>query len=188
MEFKSVKIGRQEWMAENLSVSYYRNGDTIPEVQDSDEWDELTSGAWCNYKNDPANGEIYGKLYNWYALTDTRGLAPEGWRVATLEDWEELIGFLGGDKMAGGLLKSVHEWKLPNEAASNAYGFSALPGGLCDDDCSFMDQGSIGYWWTATDTNEKNAWSFLMSCDNSFINRSYFEKKDGLSVRCIKIK
>lgn len=187
MEFKTVKIGNQVWMAENLNVSTYANGDTIPEVTDSDEWDDLTTGAWCYYRNDPENGKLFGKLYNWYALVDPRGLAPAGFRVATDEDWVQLIRTLGGDKVAGGLLKSTQLWKNPNEGATDQFGFGALPGGLCDDDCSFMDKGAVGYWWTTKEEGKRNAWSYVMDYENPFVNRSYYERKDGLSVRCVKI-
>jgi uncharacterized protein (TIGR02145 family) len=186
MEFKLVKIGNQIWMADNLDVDTYRNGDPIPEVTDTDEWDRLTTGAWCYYNNDPEMGKLYGKLYNWYALVDPRGLAPEGFRIASDDDWKLLLQTVGGHLTAGAILKSTELWKAPNEGATNQAGFSAKPGGLCDDECSFMDRGTIGYWWTPDEEGKKLAWSYIMEYDNDHVNRSYYEKKDGLSVRCLK--
>ena len=95
--YKTIKIGKQKWMAENLNVSSYRNGDPIPQVQDKDEWAKLTTGAWCYYENDVENGKIYGKLYNWYAVNEPRGLAPEGWHISNDDEWGILIDRLGGD-------------------------------------------------------------------------------------------
>lgn len=187
MEFKTVKIGSQEWLAENLSVDTYSNGDKIPEVRDTREWDKLTTGGWCYYNNDPENGKLYGKLYNWYALVDPRGLAPVGFRVATDQDWGIMLQAVGGHKVAGGLLKATDLWKMPNEGAVNQFGFGARPGGLCDDDCSFMDKGVMGYWWTPNEEGKKLAWSYIMEYNNTFVNRSYYEKKDGLAVRCVRV-
>ena len=100
-QIETVKIGTQIWMTRNLDIDHYRNGDLIPEVTDQDEWVNLTSGAWCCYDNDPANSEIYGKLYNWFTVNDPRGLAPDGWHIPTDTEWKTLAGFLGGEAVAG---------------------------------------------------------------------------------------
>lgn len=130
--YKIVKIGNQVWMAENLNTSHYLNGDSIPQVQDKAEWVALTTGAWCYYQNDAENGKTYGKLYNWYAVNDPRGLAPEGWHIPTDAEWIALIDYLGGTNVAGGKMKQIGtvHWISPNLGATNESGFSALPGGL----------------------------------------------------------
>jgi uncharacterized protein (TIGR02145 family) len=135
----NVKIGKQVWMKRNLDVDHYRNGDPIPEVKDPDEWANLKIGAWCYYDNNPANGAIYGKLYNWYAVNDPRGLAPEGWHVSSDEEWKELTNFIGGEELAGGKMKEAgtEHWNNPNLGASNESAFSALPGGWRSIDGTF---------------------------------------------------
>ena len=126
-----IIIGNQVWMPYNLNVDKYRNGDTIPEVTDNTDWGNLTTGAWCYYNNDPANGEIYGKLYNWYAVNDPRGLAPVGYQIPSNEDFTELSNFLGGDAIAGEAMKEsgTSHWNSPN-IATNSSGFNALPAGV----------------------------------------------------------
>jgi uncharacterized protein (TIGR02145 family) len=125
--FKIVKIGNQRWMAENLNVSTYRNGDSIPQVKNGAEWEKLKTGAWCYYENKTENGSKYGKLYNWYAVNDARGLAPLGFHIPSDEEWEQLIKNLGS-KEAGAKIKAKKGWKS-NEEATNETGFSGLPGG-----------------------------------------------------------
>jgi uncharacterized protein (TIGR02145 family) len=122
-KFGTVTIGSQVWMKHNLDVDHYRNGDPIPEVKDPDEWANLKTGAWCYYENDPANGKTYGKLYNWYAVNDPRGLAPEGWHVSSDEEWKEMEKFLGGSDIAGSKLKATGTldggdglWRSPTDA------------------------------------------------------------------------
>lgn len=192
-EFETVTIGNQVWMAENLDVDHYRNGDTIPQVTDPDEWDTLTTGAWCYYDNDSANGEIYGKLYNWYAVNDPRGLAPEGWHVPTNAEWTELTDFLGGDYVAGGKLKSTGTiedgdglWYSPNEGATNESGFSALPGGSRDRNGFFTYIGYLGYWWSSSESNATYAWFRTLIYNGSEVNRSSYYKEYGFSVRCVR--
>ena len=119
---KTVKIGKQVWTAENLNVTHYRNGDIIPTVTDKLEWANLTKGACCDVKNDTTNGSRYGKLYNWLAVSDKRTIAPEGWHVATVEEWNALITELGGKKVAGCRLRK-------NFNNDNGKGFSAMLGG-----------------------------------------------------------
>ena len=150
--YKTVKIGKQIWMAENLNVSHYRNGDIIPEVKNPDEWSKLTTGAWCYYENDSENGKTYGKLYNWFAVNDPRGLAPEGWHIPTDAEWTHLTEYLGGKEIektyqgiyyweiadVGGKLKATTLWKSPNEGATNSSGFTAFPGGYRYDDGDFL--------------------------------------------------
>ena len=108
---KGVAIGSQVWMSTNLNVSTYRNGDVIPQVQDKDTWDKLTTGAWCYYENNAANGTKYGKLYNWYAVNDARGLAPAGWHIPTDGEWTVLSTYLGGEDVAGKKMKSTSGWE-----------------------------------------------------------------------------
>ena len=202
-EIETIKIGNQEWTTKNLDVTTYRNGDIIPEVKDFDEWQKLTSGAWCYYNNDPKNGEIYGKLYNWYAVNDTRGLAPEGYHIPSDSEFSTIIEYLEGGqqhhwnnsfektaKVAGGKMKeiSTNHWKWPNSAssASNSSGFNGLPGGERGYSGQFGAIGAHGYWWSSS---ECGTWSalYLNLHYNSEYTYSFFNTKYyGLSVRCLK--
>ncbi len=159
---ETVVIGTQEWTKKNLDVSTYRNGDIIPEVKDPKEWDVLTTGAWCYYNNDPKNGPIYGKLYNWYAVNDSRGLAPEGFHIPT--DME---------------LNRVKDLKDPA-------GFSGLPGGHRYYYSTFYNIGSYGYWWSSSEYDTLNAWYRVLNYSNGHAGSYYDGETGGLSVRCIK--
>jgi uncharacterized protein (TIGR02145 family) len=188
--YTSVTIGTQVWMGQNLDVCYYRNGDLIPEVTDSAEWASLTTGAWCYYNNDPTLGLIYGKLYNWYAVTDPRGLAPAGWHVASDSEWTILSNFCGGISGAGSELKemgNVH-WQSPNTGAKDDVGFTALPGGRRDIHGNFVYLGMFGSWWSTTvDPNNKidNAWWISLDYSSAFFTNSSNFKMFGASVRCV---
>lgn len=191
----TIVIGTQQWMQMNLDVTTYSNGDQIPEVTDPSAWAGLTTGAWCWYNNDAANGTIYGKLYNWYAVADSRGLCPSGWHVPTDAEWTTMETTLGGSLEAGGKMKSTGTtlWANPNEGATNESGFSALPGGLINSDGNspFGAPGSynvnnFGYWWSSTESDDNYAYFRYLVNPVETSNRSSFIKKDGLSVRCIK--
>jgi uncharacterized protein (TIGR02145 family) len=187
---KEIQIGSQLWMCKNLNVDHYRNGDSIPEVRDSVEWINLKTGAWCYYNNDPALGEIYGKLYNWYAVNDPRGLAPEGYHVPSDSEWIQLTHYLGSDSIAGGKLKEtgIIHWKKPNYGATNSSSFSALPGGCRDDSGPFGIIGYFGYWWSSTEYGTASAWSRYLGYDYAGITRSSNNKEFAFSVRCVKDK
>lgn len=175
----SVAIGNQVWMKTNLDVSYYRNGDEIPQVQDPEKWANLTTGAWCYYENDGANGKVYGKLYNWYAVHDPRGLAPEGWHIPSDEEWSALVDFLGGEKIAGGKMK-VSE-------GSVKYDFGAVLGGTRNDfKGKFYGMNKSGTWWSSTAVYGSYAWYRGLYYTNPEVNRNYLNKTIGFSVRCIK--
>lgn len=182
-----VIIGTQTWTRCNLNVSTYRNGDLIPEVTDPTAWAGLTTGAWCYYDNDPANGAIYGKLYNWYAVNDPRGLAPLGQHIPTNTEFTTLTTFLGGESVAGGKLKETElcHWDTPNTDATNESGFTGLPGGLLLYVGIFNYIGSNGFWWSSSENNTSTAWFFTMNYDdsNAFIYGNF--KTSGFSVRCI---
>lgn len=189
-----VKIGTQKWMATNLNVTRYRNGDKIPQVKDSATWATLTTGAWCYYKNDPANGATYGKLYNWYAVNDIRGLAPVGYHIPTDGEWAVLSAFLGSDSVAGAKMKSTGTietatglWHSPNTNATNSTGFTGLPGGYRNNNAIFYYIGFNGYWWSSTE-NENNIDAFYrnVSYDNSYLFKTFLNKGYGYSVRCVK--
>lgn len=181
-----VAVGNQVWYIKNLDVDHYRNGDPIPNVQDPEEWSKLTTGAWCYYENDSNNGTTYGKLYNWYAINDPRGLAPVGSRVSLDSDWFTLSGKLGGDRVAGGELKATTLWSYPNTGATNSTGFTALPGGYRNSEGAFKKLEDDGVWWTATEKTEYEAWYRHAYYDNTLIGRYYTYKRNGFSVRCVK--
>ena len=192
-ECDEIQIGNQIWMCKNLDVSHYRNGDSIPEVRDPNEWANLTTGAWCYYNNEPANGPIYGKLYNWYAVNDPRGLAPEGWHVPSDTEWTELENCLGGSTVAGGKMKSngtIEEgdglWHSPNTGATNESGFSCHPGGYLDNNGTFYLIGYSGFWWSATESSSSNAFYRLLCYDCNDVYRIYYGKRAGFSVRCVR--
>ncbi|MBR9976547.1 MAG: fibrobacter succinogenes major paralogous domain-containing protein [Bacteroidetes bacterium] len=193
--YTTVTIGGNEWTAENLRVTRYSNGDEIPRVQDAEEWVKLTTGAWCYYDNNPENEELYGKLYNWHAVNDERGLAPEGWRVPTNEDWINLVDFAGGERIAGGKLKSTRtapdghpRWDDPNSGATDEYGFSALPGGLRNGgDGEFLALGGRGYWWSSTLKDAATALHSYSMNNMKYMSYEYsISKRTGISVRCVK--
>jgi uncharacterized protein (TIGR02145 family) len=188
--YKTVRIGAHEWMAENLSVSHYRNGDPIPQIQEKKEWSNATTGAWCYYENNPDNGKIYGQLYNWRVLTDKRGIAPAGWHVPSPAERGELVGFLGGEEIAAAKMKAGRLWGAPNTKATNESGFAALPGGCRDSDLTFKYIGQEGYFWIEPHLWERTATievtlPFLSLGDRCSLGR-VLDFAFGMSIRCVK--
>ena len=183
-----ITIGTQKWMDKNLDVTTYRNGDTIPQVIDKTTWSNLTTGAWCFYNNDAANGAKYGKLYNWYAVNDSRGLAPQGWHIPSDTEWTILSTFLGGEVLAGGKLKEVGtlNWQSPNLQATNYSGFSALPGGVRDNSGIFFSVGKDGALWSATIDKSNFVWVRFLTYNSGNIYRYSNSMGNGFSVRCLR--
>jgi len=197
--YKTIKIGNQWWMAENLKTDHYSNGDPIPNVQDEDEWGNKESGSWCHYDNESKYEEPYGKLYNWYAVNDPRKLAPEGWHIPSDNEWNELELFLGMNRAAlrdkgwrgkddGDKLKEtgILHWKAPNEGATNETGFTALPGGYRDVNGTFYVKGYSAYWWSSTEYIEYFAWYRSLYHTHHELHRTNGYIGDGYSVRCLK--
>lgn len=184
--YETIAINTQIWTKSNLNVSKYRNGDTIPQVTDAATWQSLTTGAWCYYENDTANGPVYGKLYNWYAVNDPRGLAPVGYHIPSNSEWTTLINFLGGVSVAGGALKEMgtSHWTNPNIGATNSSNFTALPGGWRKDGL-FDLKGSWGFWWSSTEVGN-NAYEFNLYYYLSSTNQNNFDKHYGYSIRCVR--
>jgi uncharacterized protein (TIGR02145 family) len=224
---QTVTIGTQVWMTKNLDVAKFRNGDPIPEANTKEEWlkaRENKQPAWCNYDNNPANGSKYGKLYNWYAVNDPRGLAPEGYHVPTDAEWTKLENLLGSD--AGTKMKSKSGWnsyttggsktcpncvnwnaeyrrkvpchtcqdtrsvptpKVANSGnGNNTSGFSGLPGGYRDFLGPFDSVGKYGYWWSSMEDDTSYALTRSLYYDFGDLVRAIKNKRDGLSVRCLK--
>ncbi len=185
--YNTVIIGTQVWMVENLIVSKYRNGDPIPNVTGNTAWIDLTTGAYCDYENTPANSVTYGKLFNWYAVHDTRRLAPMGWHVPSDEDWTILTTFLGGADVAGGKMKEAGtlHWSTPNAGADNSSGFTALPGGARGMDGSFFAGGKYSHWWLANETDAAKASECAMDYNKTIVTNGSLLKIFGFSVRCV---
>ncbi|MBN1543719.1 fibrobacter succinogenes major paralogous domain-containing protein [candidate division KSB1 bacterium] len=198
--YRTVKIGDQWWMAENLRVTHYRNGEAIPRETDANVWPNLSTGAYCTYGNRESLVDILGHLYNGYAVIDERGLAPAGWHVASDAEWKELemylgmsasevdtTGWRGNDE--GGKLKatSVDYWNSPNSGATNESAFSALPGGARYGDPSFYyGIGDKADFWVATPYSEEEAWWRYLGKETPRIGRGYAPRYAGHSVRCVK--
>jgi uncharacterized protein (TIGR02145 family) len=186
--FPEIVIGQQIWMQQNLNVDTFQNGDMIDQARNADEWSRCgveKRACWCYYDFNPAKGQKYGKLYNWYAVNDDRKLAPEGWKIPTVDDWQILIDFTGGSDLSGNQLKCNNDW--PTTAGlQNPYQFTALPGGFINGFGTCYESGMYGYWWSSTEDNELLARSLdLYDAESrAYISRSM--KKEGLSVRCIK--
>lgn len=148
----------------------------------------MPTGAYCACN--ALNAEDYGYLYNWYAVNDSRGLAPEGWHIPSDEEWQILIDYLGGDKVAGGKMKSLNHWISPNKGATNKSGFSALPGGFCSSYGNFDDWHYYAYFWSSTsftlETGGSYAWQRKLYTNLAEVTRDYLTKEWGLSVRCVK--
>lgn len=174
--YKTVTIGKQVWLAENLNTTHYRNGDPIPEAKTTAEWEDCykkEKGAWCYYNNDPSNGKKYGRLYNWYAVNDSRGLAPSGWHVPSDKEWQTLTATLGGESVAFSKLKSTT-------------GFSAISGGhRYYKDNSFYKIGEVGFWWSSTKADTYKAWYTALHFGYSQVGRDNGGMNTGFSIRCI---
>jgi uncharacterized protein (TIGR02145 family) len=186
--YHTVKIGSQWWMAQNLMTTHYRNNDSIPNVRENSVWTLLATGAYSDYSNDPSIVATYGRLYNWYAVTDGRSLAPVGWHVASDDEWRTLVDYLGGADFAGGKMKetgSTH-WSNPNAGATNESGFSGLPGGCRNFSGSYSDRGADAYFWTSTETDPYDAWFRKLFFDYPNANGPYLNKAYGFSVRCVR--
>lgn len=188
--YTSVIIGTQEWTVENLKVTKYRNGDAISNVTDNSQWSNLTTGGWCYYNNDPQYNSLYGKIYNWYAVNDSRGLAPSGWHIPTDAEWTTLVNYLGGDAIAGGKLKEpgiAHWYEVPDTTTTNSC-FEALPGGERNYNIStpFFQLTYFGNWWSSSDAGTAGAYWFNLSANNTYTSRGTVPKVEGFSIRCIK--
>lgn len=195
--YSSVVIGQQEWMTTNLHVLHYRNGDPIPTGLTDAAWGSTTSGAVAVYNNIDSNLDTYGGLYNWYAVTDTRGLCPTGWHVPSDAEWTNLMAFADPStnttcgscfqsSLAGGPLKSAFQWNSPNTGATDLYGLSLTGGGDKVSSGGYLNQGNQGYYWSATASSSTNAWYRRFSYNNTNVGRLNDSKLDGFSVRCLK--
>jgi len=185
----SVTICKQVWMVKNLDVTTYRNGDTIPHVTNDTAGSNLTTGAWCWYNNDSANYSGLGRLYNWYAVHDPRGLAPKGWHVPSDSECRKLSACLGGEKATYDALKASDGSNRmgQNGGILNSSGFTGLLGGERETGGEFRGYGALGIWWNSTDDGGGyGAWSYFLSfADGNFTMYNWY-KQDGFSVRCIK--
>jgi uncharacterized protein (TIGR02145 family) len=186
--YESVRIGNQVWMKRNLDVCHFRNGDPIPEAKTDEEWKkagEEGKPAWCFYDNNPENGKIYGKLYNWFAVKDSRGLAPKGWHVPIEDDWTELIDYIEGDEIEGIKLKSKTGWNDQGNG-TDEFKFSAFPGGCRNTDGAFYFIGYYGYFWSSTQDSATNAWYRNLDYNKTNVYRNNLTKSYGFSVRCLR--
>jgi uncharacterized protein (TIGR02145 family) len=180
-------IGTQIWAEANLNVNTFRNGDTIPEAKTNKEWvaaGDAGKPAWCYYNNDPANGPKYGKLYNWYAVNDPRGLAPAGWSLPGDADWTKLMYYLGGPDASGRKMKNTTGW-IDGNIGTNESGFTGLSGGYRVENGTFLNLGSIGTWWSSTESKSSSAIDFYLSLSGS-LGRSGSPRQRGESIRCLR--
>jgi len=195
--YKTVTIGEQEWFAENLKTSKYNDGTVIPNVTDDTEWDDLETGAWCNYNNSSSNDATYGKLYNWYAV-NTSKLCPTGWHVPTDAEWTVLEDYLtanghnnGTEGKEGTALKATSGWNNKDDGTSgngtDDYGWNGLPGGCRTDDSGFFfGIGNNGYWWSSSQYYTLLAWYRSLNSNYDGVSSYYHFKEGGFSVRCIR--
>lgn len=186
----TIKIGAQTWMTHNLDVTQFRNGDQIREAKSDAEWEECAKKkipAWCYYHNDEALGVKYGKLYNWYAVNDPRGLAPTGYRIPSEEDWNKLITELGGEEVAAPKMRFGKQWGDSILVTSSKGNFGAMPSGwrkFSDEKIEFLNEGA--YWWSSTALSLKFAWTRYILFHSKEVKSYCYNKGSGLSIRCVK--
>lgn len=181
--YSAITIGSQTWMKENLKTTHYNNGDPIPELTEADVWASDTTGAYCDFDNARSDGNIYGHLYNYYAVADDRKLCPDGWHIPTYNEWIIMIFYLGGHEIAGSKMKEkgVTHW-TKNIDGTNTSGFTALPGGGRYSNGVFYNLGLIALWWSTSPeaifcVYYESSWAGIL--DNKSLN-------DGYSIRCLK--
>jgi len=187
--YRTVVIGNQEWMAENLRTTRYRNGDAIAQITEPGLWAEAASGACCTYNStlDYDTIATYGRLYNWYAVSDERGLSPKGWRVATVYDWIVLIEFLGGDSVASNAMKEegTFHWEDAYQS-TNSSGFTALPGGWRYREQQTRDMGFYAVFWAVNEFDNASAAFLYLYNYSSIVYKGYNFKVNGYSIRCVR--
>ncbi len=185
--YKTIPIGTQTWMVQNLKTTKYNDGTSIPLVMDTGSWSNLSTPGYCWQVNDLAYRVTYGLLYNWYTV-NTGKLCPKGWHVPSDAEWTKLTDYLGGENIAGGKLKEsgFRHWNSPNTGATDESGFKAFPGGirLNNPDAPFDSLREMGCWWT-TAFGDDWAASRLMFYDNNRVQKAFYPKNQGLSVRCV---
>jgi len=187
-EYKTIKIGDQNWMAENLKTTHYNNGDEIPTGYSNSWWVQLETGAYGYYDDDPTHQVTYGNLYNWYTVDDSRDVCPDGYHVPTDEEYTILKDYLGGKLVAGGKMKEagLDHWNSPNTGASNESGFSAFPAGYrANGNGHYYGMGNFGYFWLSSETSGINAWYRSLDYNYSDVYRYNYVKQNGFSVRCL---
>jgi uncharacterized protein (TIGR02145 family) len=190
--YYTVQIGNQCWTQSNLKVSKYRNEDNILTGLSNSAWLNSISGAYAIYNNDPVNDGLYGKLYNYFAVTDSRGLCPTGWHVPTDGEWTTLENYLGGSSVAGGSLKNTATqpthggWILPNTGATNSSGFTGLPGGVRLYDGDFGSVSNVANWWSSSVSSGSLVWYRSLLTNNGYVYRLNHVRTTGFSVRCLK--
>jgi uncharacterized protein (TIGR02145 family) len=185
--YSFIEIGTQTWMTENLKTTKYCNGESITNVTNEVDWANTTDGAWADYANESQNENIYGKLYNWFAINDSRNICPCGWHVPSDEEWTVLTDYLGGESVAGGKMKSISSyWQNQNIGASNSSGFNGLPAGRRVSNNSFQFLNTRCFFWSSTLNASNSAWARFLVNSEDYALRSFYLLSDGLSVRCIK--
>jgi uncharacterized protein (TIGR02145 family) len=186
----TTQIGSQVWTIKNLNVTHFRNGDIIPEIEDTTAWKQASidgKPAWCYYWSDNSEGQIYGKLYNWYAVNDPRGLAPAGWHIPSDKEWTDLTTYLGGEDIAGKKMKDTGSgYGGFNYNGTNESGFKGYLAGMRDYKGTFGFLGQVGCWWSSSEYDTENGWYRMLSYDESNIARDYGSKRCGASIRCVK--
>ena len=186
--YHTITIGTQVWMVENLKTTKYRDTTSIPNVIDNTAWSNSNTGAYCDYNNTPSNATTYGRIYNWYTVSDVHNIAPTGWHVPTDAEWSTLTTYLGGESVAGGKLKEIGttHWESPNTGATNQTGFTALPAGYRIYDGSFRSLGKYGGWWCAREYQAETALLRFVYYITSDVSRTGDYKVLGFSVRCVR--
>ncbi len=186
--YRTVKIGDQVWMAENLKVTHYRDGADILEEIDKNVWNTLFTGAYCYYDNEKANRSDYGCLYNWYAISSSHNLAPEGWHVPSKDEWDTLVDSLGGQGIAGSQLKESgnSHWVVHDNGGNNESGFTALPGGYRFVDGIYNHKGYSAEFWSSTPVQEYMATNVVLSYSSTAVENYSANKRTGYSVRCVR--
>ncbi|MFN5222683.1 MAG: FISUMP domain-containing protein [Bacteroidota bacterium] len=201
--YNTVQIGTQEWMQENLKTTKYKNGDLIPTGLNNAQWQATTQGAWAYYNDSSQYNNLYGKLYNWYAVADPRGVCPTGWHVPTDSEWNQLVKYLdpqadttiigSQSQIAGGLMKAIGDlqsgtglWQSPNTGATNISGFTGLPGGYRNSNGGYSAIGYRGDWWSSSEYNANSAWYRSLDFNGANVGRNLTNKLNGFSVRCLR--
>ena len=186
--YGTVQIGNQLWMSENLKTTHYNNGDEIPTGLTDGDWQNNTSGALAVYDDNELNADIYGRLYNWYAVVDNRGVRPENFHIPTDDEYILLTDYLGGNDIAGGKMKEagLEHWDSPNTGATNESGFTGLPGGFRNTTGAYVDMGEGGYFRSSSEYNSYRAWFHGLYSTWEEVYRGFeMNKNSGLSVRCV---